>query len=119
MAIDWNKPVQTKDGRKVRVLCTDSKGYFPIVGLVVSEDGESEDVVYWPLTGELAGRPDHDYQLDLINVPEKHEIWVNVYADNMRRVHGSRQQADGEASRQFAQRIACIRVEFEEGEGLE
>ena len=61
--IDWNKPVQTRDGRKVRVLCTDGPKSAPVVGLV-----DDEYVDRWTLDGSLSvGRWQ---QHDLINAPE-------------------------------------------------
>ena len=49
--------------------------------------------------------------VDIENVPEKLVRWVNVYPD----AHPSKKDADHCAA---ADRIACIRIEFEEGEGL-
>lgn len=33
-AFDPTKPVQTRDGRKARIICTDAKGVLPIIALV-------------------------------------------------------------------------------------
>ena len=32
--IDFSKPVKTRDGRAVRILCTDAPGGWPVVGIV-------------------------------------------------------------------------------------
>ena len=46
--IDWSKPVRTKDGRAVRVLCTDGPGDYPVVGLA--------QYYPYPLTWTMQGR---------------------------------------------------------------
>lgn len=75
--LDLTKPVQTRDGRPVRILCTDRKGEFPIVGLIASN--YDDDIVRcWPVSGiyDL----DRLRHLDLINVPPKPvKYFVNVY----------------------------------------
>jgi len=48
----------------------------------------------------------------LVNTPIKHKRWVNIYPST---VHATREEADSGAARN---RIACIEVEFEEGEGF-
>lgn len=49
--------------------------------------------------------------------PEKHVRWVNVYPGTVASMlHMDKYQADSYAE---AHRIACIRIEFTEGEGLE
>ena len=69
MTFDPTKPVQTRDGRKARILCTDAKGGQPIVALVTTFDNEAEHVVRFRSDGGCYSRgadPVHD----LINVPE-------------------------------------------------
>ena len=68
------KPVCTRDGMPVRILCTDMKGCdYPIVALVEDSDGK-EYIQKYPLDGlkEIEG-------LDLMMAPEKKVGWVNVY----------------------------------------
>lgn len=79
MSIDLTKPVQTRDGRPVRILCADLKGTcWPIVGAV--QFGESESIVRWNCDGQYeyktGGRDD---PCDLIPIPKKHSRWVKVY----------------------------------------
>jgi hypothetical protein len=55
---------------------------------------------------------------DLIEVKEKHEGWVNVYiggGEIFSALHPTRKEAD-ECS--DGDRIACIKIEYEEGEGI-
>lgn len=75
---DPTKPVQTRDGRKARIICTDRRDrHFPIVALV----GNSDE----PMTYTSCGRFDvmesdaFDTPSDLINVEPCVEDWANVY----------------------------------------
>jgi len=54
---------------------------------------------------------------DIINVPEKRELWLNIYPNTyLIGAYETRTDADNWAS---SDRIACVRVEYTEGEGLE
>ena len=66
-----NRKVITRNGRNVRIVCTDAKGTYPVVGLVAYENYELA------FNAMKDGRIDGI--LDLFFAPEKHEGWVNVY----------------------------------------
>ena len=73
------RKVITRDGRNVRIRCTDRKSEEqPIVALVSSLTEDSEYVGtfrkdgIWSTSGCAS-------ELDLFFAPEKHEVWVNVY----------------------------------------
>ena len=70
MAIDWNKPVQTRDGLKVRILDLDSKvAGYPVIGCVIHPDGQ-EEVETWTDEGRVVtDNPDNAWHL--VNVPER------------------------------------------------
>ena len=73
-----NKKVVTRDGRDVRIICTDrvsEKGY-PLVVLVM-KDGH-EFVHTYNMYGQFY-TADTNHDLDLFFAPEKHEGWVNIY----------------------------------------
>ena len=113
--IDYDKPVQTRDGRAVTVLTTlRADTMYPVVALV-----EDKDIVIYTDLGKIHIGRDWDDDLDLVNVPEKHKVsfWVNCNSDGITYKHDNRERADWCAS---LNRIACIPVtiEFEEGEGL-
>lgn len=72
--LDLTKPVQTRDGRNVRVLCTDGPGELPVVGFI----GGGAVAIQWPVDGRYPGGGARD--LDLINAPRTFERWFNVYA---------------------------------------
>lgn len=70
MAIDWNKPVQTRDGLAVRILDLNSKvSGYPVIGCVVHPDGQ-EEVETWTEDGWVSGISD-GHAWDLLNVPER------------------------------------------------
>lgn len=66
-----SRRVVTKDGRNVRIICTDAKGSCPVVALVAYENFE----VAFNVTkdGKIDG------VLDLFFAPEKKEGWVNIF----------------------------------------
>lgn len=72
------RKVITRDGKDVRILCTDKKDdLYPIVGLTFSYNQET--INNWTRIGSkfLDGNsPD-----DLFFAPEKHEGYINVYKD--------------------------------------
>ena len=76
------KPVCTRDGRKARIICFDSKNdpRRPIVALVEHNDNE----LLYEYTIEGKERFSHISTTgtsDLLMLPEKKEGWVNVYRD--------------------------------------
>lgn len=71
-----NKKVVTRDGRSVRILCTDRRAdddHRPIVSLV--DEYASEVLV---LSYEDGTHSDANDDLDLFFAPEKHEGWINL-----------------------------------------
>jgi hypothetical protein len=74
---DLTKPVQTKNGLDVRILCTDADNVYPVIGLIKPRQGR-EKLAQWTEDGSfLKGLMNNDY--DLVNVPTKHSGFVNVY----------------------------------------
>ena len=71
------KPVCTRDGRKVRILCFDLKDdQFPICAAVEDEGGIESSEEY-----TLGGRYLEDgvnNNADLMMAQEKHEGWINI-----------------------------------------
>lgn len=74
-----NRKVVTRDGRPVRIICTDAKGKYPVIGLVLNKEevevpeNYTENGCY--LTND---RCDDDIFFDI----EKKEGWVNIYKLN-------------------------------------
>ena len=114
--LDLTKPVQTRDGRKVRVLCTDGPGSRPVIGIVDGNKGPST----WCLNGATSEgwfNPDLESESALINTPaapRTFERWFNVYDTGEITSHVDRHDADGEIPWQT--RTGRKRVVFTEGE---
>jgi len=118
MAFNPTLPVQTRDGRKARILCTDAKGKRPIIALVERSSGDeyiswhSAEGQWWE-TNEISAD-------DLINIPEKR--WIGVFRGDDGEVLPIDETFDSpeETKAWFAQEkldlIACI--EFAVGDGL-
>lgn len=109
--IDFTKPLRTRDGRKVRILCTDRKDGLSVVGLIEENNGH-EDVAVWRRDGTFrGGAPKHD--CDLANTNEG-TFWMNVYSDGpSNRTHPTREAADSWAA---GSRLARIKVLWREGQ---
>ena len=72
------KPVCTRDGRKVRILCYDLKGAeYPIVALVEAHDYLDESISTYDRNGRFDN--DRENKNDLMMLSWKKEGWVNVY----------------------------------------
>ena len=69
--IDFSKPVRTKSGRAVRILCTDAPGVMSVIGLA------SDELLRWTVNGSFYFNRTSDY--DLENVPEGTFVYRNVY----------------------------------------
>ena len=70
-----SQKVITKDGKSVRIICTDAKQDYPVIGLL-SLDDKSETTVYYKKNGRwLADNQDY---WDLFFAPIKSEGWINL-----------------------------------------
>jgi hypothetical protein len=108
--ISKDKTYKTRNGLEARIYATGCGGSRPVHGAVC--ENSVWDTISWTENGfysaeELAG------SLDLIEVKPRIKGWVNVYFSS---VNKTKQEADNWLS--SSPRIACIPVEFEEGEGL-
>lgn len=76
------RKVVTRDGRDVRIICTDRKGAFdkPIVALVYDKEEEWEECPTYGTDGKCNST--RESCLDLFFAPTKHEGWINVYSND-------------------------------------
>ena len=114
------KPVCTRDGRKVRIICFDGKGDKPIIALVEAKgnkDALIEKVERYFINGHsvFEVRETND---DLMMLPEKKEGWVNVYYDNdasshrgCRFIYDTKERAVKEAGNSY---ITTVKINWEE-----
>ena len=114
MKLDLDKPLQTRDGSSVRILCRYKKGpeNARVIGLVTHCNGD-ESVFSWSIAGRYLITRESRY--DLVNIPVKHTVWVNFEVSPFAYTHLSK--AEAETSRN-ADCIATVEVTFTEGEGL-
>ena len=113
------REVVTRDGRKVRILCTDRKGDTPIIALVNdANDGQEYGYAFYS-DGESFS--DEDNELDLFFAPEKHEGWLNIYRSNEcgfyirgKSPYKSKEEADKVAKANPKTFFTTIKVEWEE-----
>lgn len=106
---DPTKRVITRDGRPVRIICTDAKGICPVVGLVAYENYE------------LAFNAMKDGRIDGISdfffAPEKHEGWVNIYRyliNNDPYCNNVIYASEEEARHNSGTACATVKIEWEE-----
>jgi hypothetical protein len=114
VTLDLTKPVTTRDGQPVTILKTDLKtttGYT-ILGYATAKDG-TQTVRVWDPQGRVSYGRETNH--DLVNVPSVIKGWINIYNDGDCLLHSSKETADRLGA---SSRIACIYVEFEEGQGL-
>ena len=109
-----NRRIITKDGRNVRIICTDAKGNFPIIALVETYNG-NETVLRLKENGRFYN--DTENSSDLFFTPIKKEGWVNVYktrsgAAQIGQIYSSKEEA--EMCRIDANYISTAKIEWEE-----
>ena len=109
-----NRKVVTRDGRPVRIICTDAKGIYPVVGLALNKEAEvpenyTENGCY--LTND---RCDDDIFLDA----EKKEGWLNLHRNDMGFImpgylYDTEEQALEEI-RDKERHVATVKISWEE-----
>ena len=107
-----SRKVVTGDGRSVRIICTDKKGFKPILALVTRHDNITEDIYLYTKNGELS--EENLTKSSLFFAPEKHEGWVNVYRIgglSCRCIFDSEEEARQNADKTA---IATVKIEWEE-----
>lgn len=111
-----NREVVTRDGRNVRIICTDRKGDNPIIALVYNANvGQEYGYSFYPDGKYFI---DKDDEVDLFFAPTKHEGWMNLYKKNSGLVIGDLVYNSEEEAKKIAagdeDYITTIKVEWEE-----
>lgn len=110
-----SRKVVTRDGKAVKIHCTNYIGAHHIIAQVEGDDYSSS----FTKDGRYANDRD-DSQLDLFFAPEKHEGWANIF----KRVNGngcyicshifeSKEDAEKDGN-DYESYIATIKIEWEE-----
>ena len=108
------RKVVTRDGRKVRILCTNVKSTLPIVA-VITDKYRGEFSADYDSIGKYLGFK-NDSCADLFFAPEKHIGWVNIYQVGKNKKCGFIYETEEAAKDQFEsnEHIATVKVEWEE-----
>jgi hypothetical protein len=110
---DPTKPVQTRDGREARIICTDYSGSVPgysIIALVTF--ARKQEIITLTPTGRFFLYQDKHSPNDLVNIPEKKSGWSLIYKDIQgRRITGSHiYSTEQEAECAFASAACAISI---------
>ena len=103
-----SKKVITRDGKEVRIICTDfNNKYYPII---IEVKGNNSPISITK-NGKYLNSKDSD--LDIFFAPEKHEGWINLFKDSDIKYVGykifeSKEEAEKVGS------TATIKIEWEE-----
>ena len=113
-----NRKVITRDGRSVRILCTDRKGTEYLVIALCTMSNESEDCYFYFPNGRMYLSADSC--MDLFFAPEKKEGWLNLYKDENGRVaigtvYPIESEKDAKMeSKSIKDYVATCKIEWEE-----
>lgn len=113
-----SRKVVTRDGKSVRIRCTDRKDAdYPIVALIDSKG--KEEILSYTKNGYFYydGRKDVN---DLFFAPEKHEGWINIFKSSndlaflgQSRIFASKE--DAKKDRKDCEcYVATVKIEWEE-----
>lgn len=109
------KRLITRDGRKVnRILCTDVNGRYPIVAVIESHDGNTEQALSFTKDGNYFV---NDFnEKDLFFAPEKHEGWATIYGKFLTgEIFSTKEEAEESVKRCGTKDfVAIAKVEWEE-----
>ena len=120
-----SRKVVTREGRNVRILCTDKKGTdYPIVALVETQTKDVEETSSFTKDGNWSIVGENSIN-DLCFAPEKHEGYVNICRDIYMGTHAgpifnSKEEAirevreDSLKEKPLSNYIATIKIEWEE-----
>ena len=115
--------VVTRDGRDVKIICTDAKGIFPVIGLVMDNPGSensSESPYSFRENGKYNQCERFESSLDLFFSPIKREGWINIFKSSndiaflgQSLIYESKEDAErgGKGCDSYA---ATIKIEWEE-----
>ena len=114
-----NREVVTRDGRKVRIVCTDRAGLNtkPIVALITLPNGDEIVKCFWEDGIETRGVEEN--RNDLFFAVTKHTDYINLYRNEFGYFLGGREYSTEEEAKTVAARagdtyITTIKVERED-----
>ena len=111
-----SQKVVTRDGREVRIICTDMKSRYKIVGLVYDKKDDTESVEVFQENGTLFIHTTSNY--DLFFAPVKREGWVNIYditrTNCISRIYKTKEEAETIGKGCKSGYITTTKIEWEE-----
>lgn len=114
-----SQKVVTRDGRDVRIICTDFKSQMdkPIIALIKKDENE-ENAFNFKINGKYHLPENEESSKDLFFAPIKREGWVNLYfsVDKDKYVGEEIYSSKEEAIKNNKYRIyiATVKIEWEE-----
>ena len=111
-----SRKIVTKEGKPVRIICTDVKGAsYSVLALV--DKGDYEAPTLYTKKGEYSLGTEGSY--DLFFAPEKHEGWINIYKNKdgviwiSPKYFATKEEAEKEGKTHTCS-VTTIKIEWEE-----
>lgn len=108
-----SQKVITRDGRNVRIICTNMKSEYPLIALAINKDDNKESLLNYKENGKYFYAVSEN---DLFFAPTKREGWINVYSEQEYRHPGENIFATKEDAIKYKDinYIATVKIEWEE-----
>lgn len=109
-----SQKVVTRDGRSVRIVCTNAKNEFPIIALITNDS--KEVLMDYNNNGKVS--PDETTDLDLFFAPNIKKGWINIFKDNNETytsisIYQTKNEAE-EVGKKSNYYISTYKIEWEE-----
>ena len=110
-----SQKVVTRDGRNVRIVCTNAKQDYPIIALVKINE-ETETTIYLKENGRWNEGVEDEWDLFFAHI--KKEGWVNIYditrINCISRIYKTKEEAETIGKGCKSGYITTIKIEWEE-----
>lgn len=110
-----SQKVVTRDGREVRIICTDMKSEYPLIALVTDKKDNTESPFVYTKNGRYFFEETNN---DLFFAPTKREGWVNIYditrINCISRIYKTKEEAETIGKGCKSGYITTIKIEWEE-----
>ena len=110
-----SQKVVTRDGREVRIICTDMKSEYPLIALITDKKDNSESPFVYTKNGRYFFEETNN---DLFFAPVKKEGWVNIYditrINCISRIYKTKEEAETIGKGCKSGYITTIKIEWEE-----
>jgi len=108
----------TEDGHMFRIFITDGGGAYPVIGIYLPHNSGAWLTARWTAKGEPVYGSSG---LRISEEPTRGVFWINIYQkdypkDRFSAGHLTREEADRHSR---SSRLACVKIEWAEGQGLE